>query len=76
MPGVADCGLVTQAIDRRCAEPDPSALGRFGAPVRRDRDRIGRPGTAGPMQASSGTAGYLTATYGSNRGPRQDPTLP
>jgi hypothetical protein len=35
-----------------------------GAPVLRDQGPIGRPGTARPMQASSGTAGYLTATYG------------
>jgi hypothetical protein len=32
----------------------------FGAPVLRDQGPIGRPGTARSMQASSGTAGYLS----------------
>jgi hypothetical protein len=41
-----------------------------GAPVLRDQGPIGRPGTARPMQASSGTAGYLAATYGPQPWPR------
>jgi hypothetical protein len=40
------------------------------------RDRIGRPGTARPMQASSGTASYLAATYGPNRGPLHHIQMP
>jgi hypothetical protein len=31
-----------------------------GAPVLRDQGPIGRPGTARPIQASSGTASYLS----------------
>jgi len=35
-----------------------------GAPVLRDQGPIGRPGTARPMQAPSGTASYLSVTCG------------
>jgi hypothetical protein len=47
-----------------------------GAPVLRGQGPIGRPGTARPMQASRRTAGYLAATYGPNRRPRQHPRTP
>jgi hypothetical protein len=38
-----------------------------GAPVLRDQGPIGRPGMVRPMQASSGTAGYLAATVIAHR---------